>query len=53
MKICVAPDLTAGWIKLGRRKFYYRWNTQLFFTERQGFRKYIKIGKLIVGTEKR
>jgi hypothetical protein len=41
--------LRAGWFKLFGTTFYYRFDDHLYFSERYGYRKFIKIGKYIVG----
>lgn len=41
----------AGWVKYGKYCLYWRVDNFLYFSERYGYRKYIKLGKLIIGVE--
>lgn len=42
---------SAGWVRTRWGFLYYRWSSFVYFSEREGFRKYIKLGKLILGVE--
>lgn len=40
---------TAGNFRIFGRILYYRFGDFLYYTEREGYRKFIKIGKLVLG----
>jgi len=41
---------TAGWVRIGRLCFYYRFSRSLYFSERNGHCRYIHLlGRLVLG----
>lgn len=49
--------LRAGWVRVGRCVVYWRTNPKdrrdwLYFSEREGYRRFLRVGRFVVGVER-